>query len=100
PMTESILLGSLTSWALGHLIGCSVFATFTTFVLCWFALDMVFFYRINRGSPPSWPWFVLSWVCREVLALPLWIVAITGDTVVWRGQRFRFHLNGTVDVLK
>ncbi|KAJ1760728.1 Ceramide glucosyltransferase [Coemansia sp. RSA 2523] len=99
PLTESILLGSLTSWALGHIFGLSIVATFTTFMSCWFALDMVFFYRINHESPPSWLWFVLSWLCREALALPLWVVAITGDTVVWRGQRFQFHLNGTVQVL-
>ncbi|KAJ2390471.1 Ceramide glucosyltransferase [Coemansia sp. RSA 2611] len=100
PLTESIMLGLLTSWALQHLYGYHMLPTFTTFMLCWFGMDMLFYYRINRGSPPSWPWFVLSWLCREALALPLWIVAIIGDTVVWRGQRFRFHLNGTVDVLK
>ncbi|KAJ2846951.1 Ceramide glucosyltransferase [Coemansia brasiliensis] len=100
PLTESILLGVLTSWALQHLFDYRMLTTFTTFMLCWFSLDMIFFYRINGGSPQSWPWFVLSWICREAMALPLWFVAIIGDTVVWRGQRFRFHINGTVDVLK
>ncbi|KAJ2106964.1 Ceramide glucosyltransferase [Coemansia sp. RSA 2337] len=100
PLTESILLGALTSWALNHLYGFNVYLTFSTFLSCWFALDMLFFYRINHGSPQSWPWFAFSWICREILALPLWLVAIVGDTVTWRGQVFRFHLNGTVEVLK
>ncbi|KAJ1733164.1 Ceramide glucosyltransferase [Coemansia biformis] len=97
PLTESFLLVSLTSWALRHLYGCNAFAVFGAFMGCWFALDMLFFYRINHGPPPSWPWFALSWLCREALALPLWAVAIIGDSVEWRGQTFRFHLNGTVD---
>ncbi|KAJ2159973.1 Ceramide glucosyltransferase [Coemansia sp. RSA 552] len=100
PLTESILLGALTSWALRHLFGCGLAASFSGFLACWFALDMLFFYRINHGPPPSWGWFVLGWVCREALALPLWTVAILGDTVVWRGQRFRFHMNGRVEVTK
>ncbi|KAJ2725842.1 Ceramide glucosyltransferase [Coemansia sp. Benny D115] len=100
PLTESIVLGLLTAWALNHLYMCDMVRSFTTFFLCWFALDMLFFYRINHGSPPSWPWFVVSWLCREILALPLWAVAIVGDTVAWRGQRFRVHMNGTVTVEK
>ncbi|KAJ2797120.1 Ceramide glucosyltransferase [Coemansia guatemalensis] len=100
PLTESVLLGLLTSWALQYLYACNAYAAFATFMLCWAGLDMLFFYRINHGSPPSWPWFVLGWVCRELLALPLWVVAILGDVVVWRGQRYRFHMNGTVEVCK
>ncbi|KAJ2795681.1 Ceramide glucosyltransferase [Coemansia helicoidea] len=98
PLTESLLLAVLTSWALCHLYGCNAYAVFGAFTGCWFALDMLFYYRINHGSPPSWPWFVLSWLCREALALPLWIIAIVGNSVEWRGQHFRFRLNGTADV--
>ncbi|KAJ2780337.1 Ceramide glucosyltransferase [Coemansia javaensis] len=98
PLTESLLLSALTSWALARLWGCSAPTVFTTLMGCWFALDMLFYYRINRGPPPSWPWFMLSWACREALALPLWAVAIVGHTVVWRGQRFRLHARGAVSV--
>ncbi|KAJ2557421.1 Ceramide glucosyltransferase [Coemansia sp. RSA 1933] len=100
PLTESVLLGSLTAWALRYLYGYSAYAAFGAFFLCWFAMDMVFFYRINRGPPPSWGWFALGWLCREALALPLWAIAIVGNTVVWRGQKFQFHMNGTVKVIK
>ncbi|KAJ2082177.1 Ceramide glucosyltransferase [Coemansia sp. RSA 988] len=100
PLTESVLLGLLTSWALRHLYMYNAYAVFATFMCCWAGLDMLFFYRINHSSPPSWPWFVLGWVCRELLALPLWVVAILGDVVIWRGQRYRFHMNGTVEVCK
>ncbi|KAJ1954420.1 Ceramide glucosyltransferase, partial [Dipsacomyces acuminosporus] len=99
PFTESLLLGSLAAWALNHLFGCGIYATLRPFLLCWFASDMLFFYRINHGPPQSWPWFIFSWICREVLALPLWAFAIVGDTVVWRGQQFRFHISGKVQVL-
>lgn len=100
PLTESILLGSLTAWATNHLYDTSIAGVFATFIMCWCTLDMLFFYRINHGPPPSWPWFVFGWICRELLALPLWMAAIVGDTVVWRGQRFRFHRNGTVNILQ
>ncbi|KAJ1946171.1 Ceramide glucosyltransferase [Linderina macrospora] len=99
PFTESLLLGSLTAWAMHRLFEFDVAAVLSTFLLCWFVSDMVFFYRINHGPPPSWPWFAFSWVCREMLALPLWTYAIVGDTVVWRGQRFQFSMSGRVKVL-
>ncbi|KAJ2661610.1 Ceramide glucosyltransferase [Coemansia sp. RSA 1200] len=99
PLTESIVLGSLAAWALNHLYSFNVYLVFGTFFLSWFAMDMIFFYRINRRSAPDWFWFVLSWGCRELLAFPLWAIAIAGNTVVWRGRKFRFHLNGTVKVV-
>ncbi|KAJ2600038.1 Ceramide glucosyltransferase [Coemansia sp. RSA 1722] len=100
PFTESIVLGLLTAWALRYLHAFDMTTSFATFFLCWFAMDMLFFYRINSRSPPSWLWFVFSWLCREVLALPLWTAAIVGNTVVWRGQKFKLHINGTVETLK
>ncbi|KAJ1900138.1 Ceramide glucosyltransferase [Kickxella alabastrina] len=98
PMTESIVLGLLTACALKRLYAYDTIISFGAFFLCWFGFDMMFFYRINHGSPSSWPQFVLSWLCREALALPLWAVAIVGDTVVWRGQKFRILKDGAVKV--
>ncbi|KAJ1642084.1 Ceramide glucosyltransferase [Coemansia erecta] len=100
PFTESIALGLLTAWALHYLYAFDAAMSFATFFLCWFAMDMLFFYRINGNSPASWPWFVLGWLCREALALPLWTIAIVGNAVVWRGQKFKLHINGTVETLK
>jgi ceramide glucosyltransferase len=48
------------------------------------------FYSPNHGSTPrsffrSWFWV---WCLREVLALPIWITALSGDKIQWRNRPF------------
>lgn len=43
---------------------------------------------------PVWPWFC-SWVLREVASNPAWLVAIfSGNTLVWRGRKYKMLFNG------
>lgn len=50
--------------------------------------------RANWSSTPDatlqeqWGKFWLAWVGREMLALPVWTVAMLGNEVVWRGRRY------------
>ncbi|PSR80110.1 hypothetical protein BD289DRAFT_75930 [Coniella lustricola] len=47
-----------------------------------------------------WAW-VVAWIGREVLALPIWTWAVLlGSTVTWRGRTFRVHRDMTVVELK
>jgi len=48
-------------------------------------------------SPTLIRWeFIAAWAAREVLALPIFLLAIFGDEVSWRGNRYRVLRNGEV----
>ncbi|UZJ51509.1 hypothetical protein CBS101457_000829 [Exobasidium rhododendri] len=33
--------------------------------------------------------FRLAWICRELLAFPIWVTALCGSTVTWRDRKYR-----------
>lgn len=54
----------------------------------------------NNGRRPFGQW-ILAWLGREVLALPIWTWACYGGTtVMWRGKRFRVGLDMRVKEIK
>jgi len=54
----------------------------------------------KKGRRPLGEW-VLAWLGRESLALPIWIWACYGGTtVMWRGKKFRVGLDMRVKELK
>ena len=55
---------------------------------------------LSQEIAPS-PAFALAWFVREVLALPIWLVAVFGgDTVSWRadGQLYHLRRDGKVEL--
>ncbi|TQS37732.1 hypothetical protein Golomagni_01783 [Golovinomyces magnicellulatus] len=99
------ILGFLAVWALS--------------VSAWMLLDTITFYKLHSGrtiefnahTPPfvhkqllnrtsnrrSITQWILAWIGRELLALPIWIWAcLCGNTVVWRGKKFRINYNMTM----
>ncbi|KAJ1921522.1 Ceramide glucosyltransferase [Mycoemilia scoparia] len=97
PLTESILLGIVAAYSLNSLFGFDPYKFFMVHILGWFLNDYVVFVRLSRGrNTEKFGQFVLGWLGREILALPLWIYAIVGNQVSWRGQKFYLHMDGTV----
>lgn len=41
--------------------------------------------------------FMAAWATRELLAFPIWMVAVWGSEVIWRGRRYRMLWNGEVE---
>ena len=37
--------------------------------------------------------WVFAWIGRELLALPIWVVAVCGSTIVWRSKTFRIGMD-------
>lgn len=67
-------------------------------------IDVPFFAKGPRGPSKvtnrSFLEWLLAWIGREVLALPIWTWGVLlGDTVVWRGKTFRVHNDTTVTEL-
>lgn len=48
----------------------------------------------------QWGKFWLAWIGREVLALPVWTVAMLGNEVVWRGRRYVMLADGKAREVK
>ncbi|MCJ1235018.1 hypothetical protein MMC14_002982 [Varicellaria rhodocarpa] len=95
-------------------------------VTCWMAVDFTvwrilqgwkgevgnrrmkefFNYGNSKGLPPfvgssgknrGFGQFLLGWVGREVLALPIWVLAVLGGaTVVWRGRTYKVGMDARV----
>lgn len=96
------------------------FAIWMVNVLCWMILDCFVYAKLHSGSAvefdtdtpcfarprlvegrrPFKEW-VMAWLGREVLALPIWTWACYGGTtVMWRGKKFRVGLNMKVVEMK
>jgi len=40
--------------------------------------------------------FLGAWAARELLALPIWMLAMVGDEVGWRGKTYKVLRDGEV----
>lgn len=106
PFTESIVCGLLgaTGWYL--LWGVSIPRFFALHWLAWFINDYGLYHRLvstasyskKRGRPHE-PLdlgrFTRAWLSREILALPLYLFAMAGTKITWRGQDYRCLRDGT-----
>lgn len=106
PTTESIICGLMGSFAISTFLWGTMFNAkfFAVHMICWLVADYDQYNRwisnINQTtSQPHWlrsvatagksffEWFVI-WVMRELFALPIWIVAMSGHKINWRGKPF------------
>jgi ceramide glucosyltransferase len=118
PFTECLLAGLVGSFALSTLFGFGMARVYFWHVLIWFLVDLYQFHTLqcnaavdllpNDETPEfargnrSWTvkrlreWLV-CWLIREVTCLPLWVVAMFGQSVVkWRNRRFVVRRDMTV----
>lgn len=99
PFTESLVAGVYSSWAIGRLTGWKhMWLWFVLNEVVWLLVDLDVRRRLatNAGNvpAPTTPAFILAWAAREALALPIWIYAMLGSTVVWRGNTYRVLASG------
>jgi ceramide glucosyltransferase len=96
PLTESLLLGLLASWAFRTLLGIPPVLFFVVHQVSWLMVDLKVMKSLKGEGLQSgefWDFFV-AWICREALALPIWLRAIIGETVVWRGVTYKILPSG------
>lgn len=114
PTTELIICGIFGTYGLLVLIfGCTFsWLYFTVHMLAWMATDWVQYnvlVRRDKGpydpmwlrkfEPPEFPQWLLTWAMRECLALPIWIMAMLGHEIDWRGRPFRIKGDLTAEEL-
>lgn len=98
PLTESITLGIVASWAAKYLFGIRPLWFFLLHESAWTWMDIMVVAAL-RGEYMKGQelvdWLIV-WVAREALALPVWLKAMLGgDQVVWRSNTYKILKNGT-----
>jgi ceramide glucosyltransferase len=98
PFTEALVLCAVGSASLYYLFGIPPWITFILHFSCLLYVDLdVCASLAGPTSPTLIRWeFIAAWAAREVLALPIFLLAIFGDEVSWRGNRYRVLRNGEV----
>eukprot|EP00842_Homolaphlyctis_polyrhiza_P000202 jgi/Hompol1/1182/HPOL_004938-RA len=104
PFTESLFAGYLAGWAFNQVLGIPFWPFFILNFLGWFISDVFCAWVIHPGSTRGGGWtdfrqFLFAWLVREFSAMPVYLWAMSGSTVEWRGKRFYLHTDGTVEPL-
>lgn len=98
PFTESVVLGIIAAVSIRQLIGLSAwtFLPMHFIAFLWVDLD-VYASLAGYPLPAALRWnFITAWALRELLALPIWVLAVFGNEVKWRGKTYQVQRNGEV----
>ncbi|KAI9445344.1 glycosyltransferase family 21 protein [Lactarius indigo] len=98
PFTESVMLSVIAAASTRFLTGVTHHLFLPTHFILWILIDLdVYASLAGHALPSSKLWeFLVAWVVREILAFPIWLLAIMGDEVEWRGRRYKVMRNGEV----
>ena len=98
PWTESIALGAVAALSINSLFGTSYLFFLVCHFSAWMFVDLDVYRSIAGHLPPhgTRTSFSIAWVIRETLAFPIWLYAVVGSQVTWRGMKYRMLRNGEV----
>ncbi|OMH82521.1 Ceramide glucosyltransferase [Zancudomyces culisetae] len=103
PFTESVVVGVLTSLALNSLYGVPKAQFLIWHFLLWFISDFMLFLRQRKqtegGIPKLSMQLILSYFIRELSALPVWIIGISGNTASWRDKLYKINFDGSINAM-
>lgn len=94
PFSESLVSGGITSYFLSHFFAISSLWSFSIHLGLWWLIDLGVYYYLNGVLPPRKTEFMRAWVLREILALPIFMIACLGSTVEWRGEVYDVDWSG------
>ncbi|KAJ6621572.1 glycosyl transferase family 21-domain-containing protein [Mycena sp. CBHHK59/15] len=98
PFTESVVLSAICAASLRYLFGVSPWISICIHFALWVYVDLDVYASLAGYSLPSavrWQ-FLAAWAARELLALPIFLFAIFGSEVIWRGRNYKVLRNGEV----
>lgn len=98
PFTESVMLCIIGSCSIGHLFGFPSWIFAPMHFAFWLLVDLdVYASLAGRTMASSVAFdFIVAWVAREMLTLPIWVWAMLGSEVSWRGTKYQMLRNGEV----
>jgi len=96
PFTESLVLSLVGAFSCRILFKVSPWIFVSLHYVLWLYVDLDVYesiagHKVRGGNMLS---FLFAWACREVLALPIFLLAIFGDEVTWRGRNYQLLRNG------
>ncbi|KAI0305015.1 glycosyltransferase like family 2-domain-containing protein [Russula brevipes] len=99
PFTESIMLSAIAATSARFLAGIPIRLFLPAHFVLWVLVDLDVHASLAGHPLPQAKWrnFLVAWVVREVLAFPIWLLAMFGDEVEWRGRRYRVLGNGEAE---
>ncbi|ODV66269.1 hypothetical protein HYPBUDRAFT_140341 [Hyphopichia burtonii NRRL Y-1933] len=111
PSTESIVCGIFGTYSLSTFFFNQWFnwRIFSIHMLIWVITDYIQYNNwINNIKSSNLPWvrklpsknwwsWLFIWIMREILALPIWIIAMIGHEIDWRGRPFRIKKDLTAE---
>lgn len=102
PWTESIALGIVAAFSTRSLFGVSCWLFFICHFSAWIFVDLDVYRSIAGHTPPQGyrMSFFIAWAIRESLAFPIWLYAVVGSQITWRGKKYRMLRNGEVEPVK
>lgn len=100
PLTESPVAGLFAMWSfrqLGLPIPWLIFLVLH--FSAWFLVDLLVYSVLAMHHVPSEQFgaFCIAWALREFLSFPIWLRAVLGSEVEWRGTKYQMRKNGEVD---
>ena len=96
PFTESLILSLIGAYSCRQLLGVPPFPFILVHFTLWLSLDLDVYASIagEQLKDIKAISFVVAWVMRELLALPIWVIAMVGNEVTWRGRSYKVLRNG------
>jgi len=98
PFTENLVASSIAAASVKYLFGVSPWVFLLVHHPAWLWVDLdVYESLAGHPLPAHERWkFLGAWCIREMLTLPIWMLAVCGDEVTWRGKRYQVLQAGQV----
>lgn len=96
PFTEAVVLSIIGSASLKHIWGIPLWIILVLHFSILISVDLDIYASLaGHPLPASIRWeFIAGWIAREALALPIYLFAILGSEVTWRGNRYQILRDG------
>ncbi|TDL28187.1 hypothetical protein BD410DRAFT_782159 [Rickenella mellea] len=98
PFTECVALSLIAAWSLNRLVAIPPWLPLILHYVPWMLVDLDVYESLAGQSLPAERrlGFLKAWLVRELLALPVWVLAIVGNEVEWRGKSYQVMRNSEV----
>lgn len=96
PLTESVMLCFIGLLSVKYLLQIPSWIFLPLHFFLWLCVDLDVYTSISGLGlrPESTASFIAVWIAREILAFPIWLLAIVGNEIIWRGRRYQVLANG------